>query len=98
MATEHELKPDRLYRWAKKPLPDGRLAFLIQMAFTWRLCVSAFDDELGYDDGWCYHDLQAALAALANWDGTGEPAGWHRHPSSGRRRPEGDPAREHVNP
>jgi hypothetical protein len=27
----------------------------------------------------------------------GEPAGWHRNPPTGRRRPEGDAAREYVN-
>jgi len=30
--------------------------------------------------------LGDAQRALAGWDGTGEPSGWHRHPSSGRRR------------
>lgn len=39
-----------------------------------------------------------ARAALDRWDGRGEPQGWHRHPASGRRRPDGDPAQEHVNP
>ena len=35
---------------------------------------------------------------MDKWDGTGEPEGWMRHPSSGRRRPGGDPAQEHVRP
>jgi hypothetical protein len=30
------------------------------------------------------------------WDGVGEPAGWFREPATGRRRPDGDPAREYV--
>jgi hypothetical protein len=34
---------------------------------------------------WCYHDEQSALEALEAWDGTNEPAGWHRHPATGRR-------------
>ena len=42
-------------------------------------------------------DLGAILAAT-EWDGDGEPMGWHRHPSTGRRRPEGDPEMEYVNP
>jgi hypothetical protein len=37
-----------------------------------------------------------ALAALERWDGNGEPTGWTRHPATGRRRPDGDPDREHV--
>src|SRR5213594_3620298 len=47
-------------------------------------------------DGWIYPSLEAALAAAKAWDGQDEPAGWHRHPTSGRRRPGGDPEREYV--
>ena len=40
-------------------------------------------------------DAQEALAA---WDGAPgtEPQGWHRHPTSGRRRTDGKPELEHV--
>jgi hypothetical protein len=34
---------------------------------------------------------------MVMWDGTGEPEGWFRHPASGRRRPDCDPAQEYVN-
>ena len=34
--------------------------------------------------------------ALAAWNGSGEPDGWFRNPTDGRRRPDGDPAREYV--
>ena len=37
-------------------------------------------------------DWRAALG----WDGNGEPEGWYRHVPSGRRRPGGDPAKEHT--
>jgi hypothetical protein len=59
-----------------------------------------FDDD-GYDDRWCFDTFGLALHALAEWQARGfegEPIGWHRHPDSGRRRPEGDPAKEYVNP
>ncbi len=92
----NEFKSDQLFRWAKRMLPDGRIGFLIQMAFTWRLCIGFEDDHFGHDDGWCYHDLSSSLAALAEWDGIGEPSGWHRHPASGRRRPDGDADREFI--
>lgn len=87
--------PDRLGRFAVRDLPDGRVAYLTRMIFTWRLCVSDPDDFCGYDDGWCYKDFAVALEALKQWDGTGEPQGWHRHPGSGRRRPDGDSGREY---
>lgn len=52
-----------------------------------------------YVDRWCYHSVPAALAAAAAWTGEypeTEPEGWHRHPSSGRRREGGDPSVEEV--
>jgi len=45
---------------------------------------------------WQYQSRDAALVALAAWDGEGEPEGWYRHPATGRRRPGGDPAQEFV--
>lgn len=80
---------------APKLLPDGRVAFLYRLMFTCAVCVGPLADGC-YDDRWCYHSEVAARAALDAWDGTGEPQGWHRHPFSGRRRPDGDAAREYV--
>lgn len=86
--------------WAKaeKIFPDGRIAHVVPMLFTHRLTVGSPESmEMGcYDDGWCYHNLASALTALDAWDGSGEPTGWHRHPPSGRRRENGDPAKEIV--
>ena len=78
-----------------KLLPDGRVAFIYQLLFTAAVCVGPLSDR-GYDDRWCYHDQAAARCALDAWNGIGEPVGWHRHPFSGRRRPDGDAAREYV--
>ena len=59
-----------------------------------RLCYSV-DDMIV--DGWCYADPAVALAAAVLWDGSGDPLdGWHRNPFTGRRRPNADPAQEHV--
>jgi len=44
--------------------------------------------DVGYEDRWCYHSYEDAKRALDEWDGTGEPSGWHRHPTTGRRRDE----------
>lgn len=54
---------------------------------------------LWYDDRWCYKDPVTALEAARAWGGPwngGEPAGWHRHPRTGRRRDAGDPATERI--
>lgn len=52
-----------------------------------------------YTGRWSYQPGRAAFDAAWVWLATGcagEPHGWHRHPGSGRRRPGGDPAQEHI--
>lgn len=51
-------------------------------------------NDWGYENRWCYKTVQAAKDALDAWDGTGEPEGWHRHPTTGRRREDG---KEYIN-
>lgn len=68
-----------------KLIPGGRYAGLRPMLFTWAICVAKVGDFWGIDRQWCYHDRDAAELALAAWDGTGEPIGWHRDPLTGRR-------------
>jgi len=83
---------------AVRVLPDGQVAWIHRLMYTWAiLVVEQLELSLGYDDRWCYTSLQGALAALENWTGD-EPEGWIRHPRSGRRRPDGDAAKEFVNP
>jgi hypothetical protein len=56
--------------------------------------------EDGYNNRWCYHNKGMALRGLDAWhkkNFQGEPEGWHRHPMSGRRRENGDPAKEYIN-
>lgn len=81
---------------AVKEFPDGRFGFVTRMLFTAALCVTSATDHRSYVDRWCYYDSDAAARALLDWDGTGEPSGWHRHPTSGRRRPHGRPDEEFV--
>lgn len=72
------------------PLLWGRARMLVTLA-----------DEIETDfadDAWEFDSIVRALDAQASWDGTGEPAGWDRHPKTGRRRPDGDPERETVHP
>lgn len=83
--------------WGWRDLPDGRTAWVFPMLFTARLGVG-LPHALVLDDFWCYDDPAAAVAAMHAWDGEGEPDGWHRHPPSGRRRPNGDRTQEHIAP
>lgn len=73
---------------------------VVPLAFTAALVTSPITSRETYDERWCYSSIEAAIAAARAWlqDGfpAGEPAGWHRHPASGRRRTNGDATREHV--
>jgi hypothetical protein len=51
--------------------------------------------EVGYIDRWCFTN-EGVDDAFDAWDGTAEPVGWHRHPGTGRRRPDGDASREYI--
>ncbi|WP_165356682.1 hypothetical protein [Sphingosinicella sp. BN140058] len=69
------------------------------LLFHWSMHLGLVGDTMGYNDRWCYQDEAAARAALAEWKSRGfkgEPEGWHRHPLSGRRRPEGRVELEYV--
>jgi hypothetical protein len=50
----------------------------------------------GHADAFYYRAGGNAAAALDAWDGEGEPQGWWRNPRTGRRRTDGDPAREYI--
>jgi hypothetical protein len=67
-----------------KELPDGRICGVQRLLFHWTLHVDI--DDIGYADRYCYQTEEGALRALIQWDGEGDPEGWHRHPKSGRRR------------
>lgn len=69
-----------------RPLPDGRrYAAICRFAFTTAIITGRIGDLMFIEDRWCYRDRAKAVAALDAWDGSGEPAGWHRHPAAGRR-------------
>lgn len=67
---------------AAKPLADGRIAAIIPQLFGAKIVVSRWHDS--YDEAWGYHNLDAAVAALWDWEplpGTA-PAGWMWYRSS----------------
>lgn len=82
----------------KRDLGDGRSIWLVPQLFgNVLICIGPNDQEL-YSDQWQYQNISAAIVAFVSWlpDKQAEPDGWYRHPTSGRRRPDGDPAREYV--
>lgn len=80
--------------------PDGeRWVGIRRLIFHWTMHVGRVGDRSGFDRRFCYRDFGLALGALVEWSERGfegEPEGWDRDPLTGRRRPEGDPAREFV--
>lgn len=83
-----------------KPLEDGTYVMVRRLMFHWMMVRGGADDLVGYFDRWCYATEELARAALDAFpvqpSADYEPSGWHRHPRTMRRRPDGDPAREYV--
>ena len=77
---------------------NGRDAAITRMIFTHAILADL--TKWGYGDRWCFSSLAKAVQALDDWNGEEgtEPQGWHRHPDTGRRRPDGDATREYVEP
>jgi hypothetical protein len=77
--------------------PDGRDACITRMGFNHAILSDLA--YWGYGDRWCFSSYALARLALSEWveSGAEEPAHWHRHPDTGRRRPDGDASREYVN-
>lgn len=71
---------------------------VMPLLFTAALVTTPRGQDRYYTDRWCYTTVEKAALAGHAWDPAvdKEPSGWHRHPASGRRRPDGDPAQEHV--
>lgn len=90
---------DKNYGYLIKETED-RSIFVMPFMFTH--AIVWFDRRRGdmswYNDRWCYHTYAAATTAAENWSGEAgtEPEGWHRHPTTGRRREDGDPATETI--
>jgi hypothetical protein len=66
-----------------KTFADGEQAVLFKFLFTIGIIYGLTPES--YENRWCYANEAAAKKALDEWDGTGEPVGWHRHPDTGRR-------------
>mgnify|MGYP001031230436 FL=1 len=81
-----------------RPIGNGRYAAIAQFMFSTAIVVGRIGNYSCYEDRWCYKTAEDAIAALEAWDGQGEPQGWVRHPTTGRRRPNGDAEAEYIDP
>lgn len=73
------------------------------MIYNWRICLTPKIDPDTYDRGYCYNgrDPVSALLAAMEWDPDTEPEpkGWVKAiDGTFRRRPDGTPESEYVNP
>lgn len=104
----HDL-PDIEHGWCRWPhwpggivrrVDDKRWVGVIPFIYTDAIVWGFIGDTTGYMDRWCYDSATKAIIHATAWDGASdtEPDGWHRHPRSGRRRENGDPTTEYVNP
>lgn len=82
-----------------RPLDDGYEVIVYPMMLgRARLCFGE-QGSACILNAYCYDDPKLAIRAAAQWDGTGDPLdGWTRNPITGRRRIDGDPAREVIRP
>jgi hypothetical protein len=80
----------------------GKWVALNHLMFTTAIVGGYIDTlECSVDERWCYHKQIDAVMALVAWEElgfVGEPKGWHRHPYTGRRRPNGEPSLEYIDP
>ncbi len=78
-------------------LSNGEMAAVGRMAFNNGRLYAGIQTH-GYEDCGCFDSYEKAWQALWNWDTSlmTEPTGWKRHPFTGRRRENGDPATEYV--
>lgn len=101
MTSEEQALADKIGSTAVKLIGDGRALYIYRKIWTYSLCIGDVKNEGYFTDLWCYETLPLAMAAMLAWNpldiSTPEPEGWHRHPPTGRRRPDGDASREYVN-
>lgn len=80
---------------AVKELPGGFYGAVKRLIYHYTLIIGEIGNRDNFMDRYCYQDGGTAIAALAKWEGEGDPEGWFRHPATARRRRDGDPAQEY---
>lgn len=94
-------------RWDTTPehvrdLKDGTYVLSHRLMFHWMMVRGFVDMPMEYFDRWCYATKELVDKSLADFvespPADYEPVGWHRHPPTHRRRVDGDPALEYIDP
>jgi hypothetical protein len=83
------------------PAGNGNWVGLQRLLYHWTMHMGKIGDLNGYDRRYCYATFDLATDALAEWatrEFDGDPIYWHRDPITGRRRPDGDPKKEYIEP
>lgn len=94
--SDHDTRAWGYEQW--RCLPDGMVLAVGKMSISnGRLYWDVHQG--GYSDFYCYESVELASNGMLEFDLSREtePNGWHRHASTGRRRPGGDASREYVN-
>jgi hypothetical protein len=93
--TDKEMHEMGFTNW--RELPDGTILAVGPMLHNnGRLFVNI--NRYGYEDCYCYDSLELANKSMMefNPEVDKEPEGWKRHPTTGRRRKNGDPSTEEI--
>lgn len=87
-----------------RDLGDGRAVWVTRELFgSIKVGVGRIESGI-LDEVWNWNDQTggalAAVTAVIRWDPATdpEPSGWYRHRPSNRRRPNGDPQQEYIEP
>lgn len=93
LAAAEQLYVDAFFRYLEqevgytdvKLVGHNRYAAIGNFMYTHAILLGEIGDVFSLENRWCYTTEEKAKAALARWNGVGEPTGWHRHPGTGRR-------------
>jgi hypothetical protein len=103
--TDPEELPEDTGTWCVWPendylirrFDDHRYVAIAPFIYTVGIIRGDLTDKAGYSDRWCYKNVQEALVHATIWTpDQAEPMGWHRSPTTGRRRPDGDESKEYT--
>jgi hypothetical protein len=100
MTREEHLEQLKSWYYYVEVYGDGNYVAYYPLLMHWTIISGHLDLTYGYEDRWCFGDQKNVEDCFNAWkakDFNGEPEGWVRHPKTGRRRINGDPATEYIN-
>lgn len=80
-------------------LGDGRGVWVMQQIYNAKIVIGPIGSR-SFDDDWCYRNAKEAVRAAQQWNPATqlEPEGWFRNRKTARRRIDGDPKHEYIQP